>query len=491
MSGAAANQLLTTDEMSRADRAAIAGGVPGERLMEAAGWAVAREIRRRWTRRPVTVLCGPGNNGGDGFVVARLLRRSGWPVRVALLGSADRLKGDAALNHARWRGPVEAARLEALDGAGLVVDALFGAGLARPLDGDALALVGEINRRRLACVAVDVPSGVEGNTGAVMGEAPRCALTVTFFRKKPAHCLDPGRVLCGDVVVADIGIPAQVLEQITGAVWENAAALWLERLPRPSATGHKYDRGHALIVAGPASGAARLAARAARRIGAGLVTVAAPASVLPVVAGDMPGNLTADLDAYDGLLADRRRNAVLIGPGAGTGEETRRRALAALAAGKACVLDADALTSFSENPQSLFAALGPDCVLTPHDGEFARLFGSTGDRLSRARVAAQDSGAVVLLKGPDTVIAAPDGRAAINTNAPAHLATAGTGDVLAGMIVGLLAQGMGAFPAACAAAWMHGAAADAVGRGLIAEDLPEVLPSVLKALDSGATAHPD
>ena len=490
MRESAPRPLLTTDQMYRADTAAMAAGVSGERLMEAAGWAVACEIRRRWTRRPVTILCGPGNNGGDGFVVARLLARTGWPVRIGLLGDRNKLRGDAALNATRWRGRVEAAEPAVLDGCALVVDAMFGAGLARPLGGMARTLIEEIDRRRLVCVAVDLPSGVSGDTGEVMGAAPGAVLTVTFAAKKPGHCLMPGRSLAGEVVVADIGIPARIIPETGAIAFENTPELWEGVLPWPALAGHKFDRGHAVVVAGAMAGAARLAARAARRVGAGLVTVAAPAEILPVVAGDMPGNLIARLHAFDSLLADPRRNAVLLGPGNGVGEQTRGRVLAALAADKLCVIDADALTAFAGDAPTLFRALGPNSILTPHDGEFARLFDFAGDRLSRARAAAAACGGVVLLKGADTVVAAPDGRAAINANAPPDLATAGSGDVLAGMAVGLLAQGMAAFEAACAAVWLHGAAASRIGRGLIAEDLPEALPAVLRGLDFRATGQP-
>lgn len=473
--------------MYRADAAAVAAGVSGERLMEAAGWAVARAIRGRWSPRRVAVLCGPGNNGGDGFVVARLLERAGWPVRLALLGACERLNGDAARMAGRWPGEVLAARPEVLDGCGLVVDALFGAGLARPLDGAALDLVRATARHDAPCVAIDVPSGVHGDSGAVMGAAAPAALTVTFFRRKPGHLLLPGREQCGEVVVADIGIPERVLDAIAPTLHENHPDLWRNRFPRPGPESHKYSRGHLVVVGGGRlSGAARLAARAARRVGAGLVTVAVPAETLPVVASDAPGNLVAALEEFDSLIADHRRNAFVIGPGSGVGEFTRQRVLAALGAGKACVLDADAVTSFAAGRDVLFRALsGRPVLLTPHDGEYRRLFAHRGSRLEQAMAAARECGAVVVLKGNDTVIAAPDGRAAVNANAPADLATAGTGDVLAGLAGGLLALGMDAFDAGCAAVWLQGAAAARLGRGLIAEDLPEALPAVLSELDQG------
>lgn len=470
--------LLTIAQMYRADALAMAGGRDGVALMEAAGWCVARAIRRRWRPRRVTVLCGPGNNGGDGFVVARLLRRAGWPVRLGLLGEAARLKGDAAVHAARWEGEMEAATPALLGRCDLVVDALFGAGLARPLDGMALALVEEIGRRGIPCVAVDVPSGVHGDSGAVLGAAPQAALTVTFFRKKPGHLLLPGRALCGEVVVGDIGIPAAALAEIGPAAWENAPP----RLRRPAATDHKYARGHVVIVGGAEmTGAARLAARGARRAGAGLVTLAVPVQAVPVAAADRPGNLVAALDVYPDLLADPRKGVFVIGPGSGPDVATRARVEAAVAAGKACVLDADALTVLAGAAHGL--GRGRQVLLTPHDGEFARLFPDiAGDRLARARAAAAASGCAVLLKGADTVVAAPDGRAVVNANAPPTLATAGSGDVLAGIAAGLMAQGLDAFAAGAAAAWLHAAAAAAFGAGLVAEDLPEMLPQVLDDL---------
>ncbi|HET8729341.1 MAG TPA: NAD(P)H-hydrate dehydratase, partial [Alphaproteobacteria bacterium] len=333
------------------------------------------------------------------------------------------------------------------------------------------------------CVAVDVPSGVDGDTGEVRGVAAPAAATVTFFRLKPGHLLMPGRSLCGRVVVADIGIPDATLDALAPAQWENAPSLWRSRFPRPAADAHKYRRGHAVALGGGRmTGAARLAAQAARRAGAGLVTVAAPEAAVPIYAAGPAGLLIAPSAEWPELMADERRNAVLVGPGAGVGGETRTRVTEALAAGKALVLDADGITSFADDREELFAALSPRCILTPHDGEFARLFDVSGGKLDRARRAAGLAGAVIVLKGADTVIAAPDGRAAINANAPPDLATAGTGDVLAGIALGLLAQGMAAFEAACAAVWLQGDAAAAFGPGLIAEDVADGLPGALRRL---------
>lgn len=477
--------LLTVEETGRADRLAIESGTCGLALMEAAGKAVAAEVMRRLPEKaPVAVLCGPGNNGGDGFVVARLLRDAGWPVRLGLLRGAVP-GGDAAHMAAQWKGTVEGLSPALLQGAALVVDALFGAGLNRPLEGDAAMVVADINARQIPCIAVDVPSGLDGDTGTILGDAPCCVATVTFFRAKPGQVLYPGRAKVGALVVADIGIPDRVIEMIAPATFLNGTAMW--QLPHPQAEDHKYTRGHALVLGGGAmTGAGRLAVRAARRVGAGLVTIAAPAEVLPIYAIDAPGALHVGLDraeAFDALLEDPRRNAVLLGPGGGHDMALRGRVLKALSSDRAVTLDADALTVFADEPALLFDALHDRVVLTPHDGEAYRLFGPLdGSRLSRARIMAHRARAVVVLKGSDTVIAAPDGRAAINRNAPPDLATAGSGDVLAGLVVGLQAQGMPAWEAACCAVWLHGEAGRAVGTGLIAEDLPDALPSILHRL---------
>lgn len=498
--------LLTPTQMAAVDRASISAGVSGVALMEAAGQAVALAILRRWPRQHVLVLCGPGNNGGDGFVAARHLQAAGWPTRLSMLLPDQALSGDAA-HHARlWTGGTVPFSPSLLDAPGLVVDALFGAGLTRPLAGAALAMVQALAQHRAVVCAVDVPSGLDGATGSVHGAAAPAALTVTFFRKKPGHLLFPGRALCGELVVADIGTPLAALDApdaagaASGRTWENHPVLWLARFPWPRMDGHKYQRGHALVLGGATiTGASRLTARAAMRVGAGLVSLAVPEAVWPVYAAAMTGVMvhalpaTQPQDGFADLLADPRRNAVAIGPGAGIGEPTRAAVLAALRARRAVVLDADALTSFEAAPAQLFDAIeaaGEEgdtrCVLTPHDGEFARLFRQLSDpaddKLARARRAAALSGAVIVLKGSDTVIAEPGGRAVINSNAPPDLATGGSGDVLTGLITGLLAQGLNAFDAACAATWLHGAAATAFGPGLVAEDLPESLPAVLRAL---------
>ncbi|MEP6548250.1 MAG: NAD(P)H-hydrate dehydratase [Gammaproteobacteria bacterium] len=478
--------LLSVAQMTAADRAAITLGVPGLRLMQNAGDAVVREIVRRWPARPVTVLCGPGNNGGDGFVVAIALTHAGWPVRVALLGAKEKLRGDALLYARHWSGSIEPLSPAAVDGAGLVVDALFGSGLSRSLDAQVTETLAAVARRELPMVAVDVPSGVMGDSGENLG-ASEAACTVTFACKKPGHVLLPGRGLCGEIIVADIGFPPGVFESIAIDTWENHPDLWRRAMPRATSSGNKYTRGHALVCGGyPMTGAARMAARAAARMGAGLTSIAVPQIAFPVYAAALTSIMVQPLSQegdFTRLLADPRYTAFLIGPGAGVDEGTRQRALELLATARPVLLDADAITVFASGADALKQAIRGPCVMTPHDGEFARIFTLTGDKLARARGAARQSGAIVVLKGADTVIAAPDGRAVVNTNAPGSLATAGSGDVLGGMILGLLAQGMDAFWAAAAGVWMHGAAAVAFGPGLLAEDLPELLPRVLRQLD--------
>lgn len=493
-------EILTNEQMAEADRLAVAMGVPSLTLMENAGRAVADEAMKMVDRGArIVVLCGPGNNGGDGFVAARYLKERGYDVAVFLHGSIDKLKGDAAEMAKRWLAmglvaDVRNARGEVAT-CSLVIDALFGAGLARELDADLSELVNSASEASAARLAVDVPSGLNGSTGQPMGRSSLQAdRTVTFFRLKPAHVLYPGRALCGEVVLADIAIPEAVLHQgvVACAVSNAPIPHWLHQFPIPVGDNHKYSRGHAVAVSGPAdsTGAIRLAARAALRIGAGLVTVASPKAAFPVNAAHLTTIMIKPFEVPRGLdqiLADERRNAVVLGPGCGVGEETRQMVQIALQSGAACVLDADALTAFSDAMVDLTKATksAPErpVVLTPHEGEFKRLFpGLQGSKLERARSAAERSGAIVVLKGPDTVIASPDGKAAINTNAPPWLATAGSGDVLAGLITGLLAQRMPAFEAACAAVWIHGECANRFGPGLIAEDLPEMVPEVLRGL---------
>jgi ADP-dependent NAD(P)H-hydrate dehydratase / NAD(P)H-hydrate epimerase len=497
-------ELLTPAEMSEADRFAVAAGTPGIALMERAGLAVADEAARLTkSRGRIVVLCGPGGNGGDGFVAARLLAERGYPVELGLLGEREALKGDPALAAARYEGRVlDAAALDPA-GAACVIDALFGAGLARDIDRPARTIIERVNAFARAggrVLAVDVPSGVDGGTGKARGVAVEASASVTFFRLKPGHLLLPGRALGGAIRLADIGIPEAALKRIAPRAFVNAPAVWRAALPRVTAESHKYARGAVLVLSGEAhrTGAARLAARAALRSGAGIVTLASPPDAVAVNAAHLTAVMVApfaNTREFEALLDDERRRAITLGPGAGVGPALRKLVAAALtkpAERRTVVLDADALVSFARDAarlKALIARGGHGAVLTPHEGEFARLFeGAPGvrledDKLTRARIAARFMGAVVLIKGADTVVAAPDGRATIGWDLPPWLATAGSGDVLSGLVSGLAAQGMAPFEAASAAVWLHGACGRALGEGLIAEDLPEALPGVLKGLE--------
>jgi NAD(P)H-hydrate epimerase len=484
------NALLTVAQCYEADAFAVAHGVTSLTLMENAGSAVADEVVKRFVRGRAAVLSGPGNNGGDGFVAARHLAAFGWNVSVALLGARDALKGDAAEMAKRWDGAVVSLTPDVLKDAAVVVDALFGAGLARPLEGKAAEIVRLLNKSGLPVVAVDVPSGLKGDLGCGLDDVVvRADATVTFFRKKPAHVLMPGRTLCGEVIVADIGIPQAALDAIQPNLFENGPALW--NYPWPDPLGHKYARGHCVVVSGPAhaTGAARLAARGALRIGAGLVSVASPLDAVEINAAALTAIMVKPFSGAGGLadlLKDKRFNAVVIGPGCGVGQATRDLVAAVLASEAAAVLDADALTSFADDPSALFKQLRQPAVLTPHEGEFERIFpgllAESQNRIEAACSASARAQCTVLLKGPDTVIATPDGRAAVNTHAPPALATAGAGDVLSGFIGGLMAQRIDSYEAPSMAAWLHGEAASRFGPGLIAEDLPEQMPAVLASL---------
>lgn len=503
-------ELLTTHEMGRADRLTIEAGTPGVVLMEAAGTAVAdcaRAALQRLGGRRALVLCGPGNNGGDGYVAARILASEGFEVVVGALVDPAALRDDAALAAQLWTGETltgealtgETRPIAQLDyaGASVVIDALFGAGLSRDLYGEARAAVQLLNNWRKDggyVIAVDAPSGLDCDTGQIRGACVKADETVTFFRLKPGHLLLPGRTLCGRIACGQIGISGDVLATIAPRTFANTPELWRTHLPAPRTEGHKYDRGHALVLSGAMhrTGAARLTARGALRGGVGLVTLASPREALAVNASHLTAIMLTPCDNAHELgeiLSDRRINALVLGPGGGIGEPMRALVLAALAApgpDRSIVLDADALTSFEGRLRDLAEAVKAsqaNVILTPHDGEFSRLFReSAPSRLERARAGARLSGAIVLLKGADTVVAHPDGRAAIHGDAPRWLATAGSGDVLAGLIAGCVAQGAPAFEAACAAVWLHGATARAFGPGLIAEDLPEAMPGVWRSL---------
>ncbi|MFB2532914.1 NAD(P)H-hydrate dehydratase [Paracoccus sp. p4-l81] len=515
------NEILTCAQMRAVEQAAIAkGAVTGLELMERAGAGVVGAIETKWPqlftpperadlRSRAVVLCGPGNNGGDGYVVARLLANRGWDVQVYALGDPARLPADARTNHDRWRaiGPVTPLIPDrAFFQCDVLVDALFGTGGRGMLTGlDGLLMAIEEAAGNIFCgpnspgidhiVAVDVPSWLDADTGQARNDyCPVVSdLTVTFHTAKPGHYLAEGPELCGDLAVVELGLFNAPLAQHPDPSLRRPIYLATANRHRLSKTeGHKYDHGHALILSGGPGrgGAARMAARAALRIGAGLVTLACPGAALTENAARLDAVMLREVDTADtlaALLDDRRITALALGPGLGL-DRARDLLPIALAARRATVLDADALTAFADAPDRLFAALHPDCVLTPHAGEFARLFPDLNlcDSLAATRAAAARAGCTVLLKGPATIIAAPDGatqiNAAVYADAAPWLATAGSGDVLAGIITGLLARGCPVSEAAAQGAWMHAAAARAFGPGLIAEDLPDQIPAVLRAL---------
>lgn len=479
------NWLLTPSAMGEVDAAAAASGIDSYGLMEKAGQAVAAAVLRFFPgAERFVVLCGPGNNGGDGYVAARALHETGAPVALFHLGDPATLKGDAAT--ARSRCPIEGAPLETCHPVpgDVIVDAIFGAGLARSVPPVVADIVRRVDEAGLPVVAVDLPSGIDGRTGAVMGAAFRAHHTVTFMTRKPGHLLLPGRMHCGTVETFDIGIPFRLVEAKGERLFVNGPEEWDAAMPQTDAADHKFRRGHLTVFSGgaAATGAARLAAAAGLRAGAGVVTVASPKEAVAANAAHLTAVMLKAVETESDLadyLRDARRSVFVLGPGFGVGAKARAFVAALAAAGRHLVLDADGISAFAEDPQALFSAFADGVlrlVLTPHEGEFARLFPDLAadpalSKVDRARQAAARANAAVIYKGADSVIAAPDGRALINGNAPPSLATAGSGDVLAGIVGGLLAQGMPAFEAAAAGVWLHGDAAQRAGAGLTAETL--------------------
>ncbi len=489
-------EILTVSQMAQADALAIsdlkARGRSGADLMEEAGLTVVREILKRIEGRNALILCGPGNNGGDGFVIARHLKEAGWDVEVGLLGDIPKLRGDAHHMATLWDGeivPIESCNVSKAD---LIVDAIFGTGLAREISGKLKTVIESTNGSSAKVVAVDIPSGIKGDTGEILGAAVKADLTVTFCRKKPSHLLFPGKEYCGDTIVTDIGISDRVVDEVGADIFVNSPGYWNGSLPATTGDIHKYTKGHAVVVSGDQThtGACRLAAMAALRVGAGLVSVSSPGDALETHAAHLTSIMIRHREQLSEDLKNDKLNCWCIGPAAGVSEETKQDVLAILESGTAAVLDADALTVFEEAPLELFEAIKANvkrpCVLTPHAGEFGRIFPYLKklDKITATRNAATLSGAVIIYKGADTVIAAPDGRTVICDNAPATLATAGSGDVLAGIVSGLLAQNMEIFEASCAAQWIHSECANIFGLGLISEDLPGLVPEVLKRLKS-------
>ncbi|WP_417727335.1 NAD(P)H-hydrate dehydratase [Roseovarius sp.] len=534
-------ELLTAAQMRSLEQSAIeSGAVTGLDLMERAGRALVEAVFEEWpdlAKAPhrAVVLCGPGNNGGDGFVVARLLREWGWEVEVFFYGYAERLPPDAKVNYQRWK---EMGEVQTLDptlepstrGADLIVDALFGTGLTRPLQGLGAVLLDLHNSRGAGrsaeqrsdrmpvIVSVDLPSGLCSDSGRVLvaedfvgdpeqheAASALSDLTVSFHDQKLGHVMQDGPFVCGKVVVKDIGLAYGTRPEVVTVVTSRSACAVSKH------AGHKYSHGHALVLSGGAgkTGAARLAARGALRIGAGVVTLGVPPAAQMEVAGHITALMLKRIEdgaALAEMLEDKRINALCLGPGMGMDDRGKALIAAALDRrgfrppydGRSVVLDADALTLLAQD-DALFGMLHERCVLTPHAGEFARLFPDIAEKLNvvptqgpayskvdAVREAAKRAGCVVLFKGPDTVIADASGRCSINSaqyeRAAPWLATAGSGDVLAGFITGLLARGFQPMQAAETAAWLHVECARRFGPGLIAEDLPEILPDVLRAL---------
>lgn len=483
MTKAPFHHLITPATMGAVDHDAAASGIDSFGLMQKAGQAVSAAALRLYPQATrMVVLCGPGNNGGDGYIAAEALRACGVTVCVYHLGDPGWLKGDAAKAFAVYCGPSQSLQGYQPERGDVVIDALFGAGLGRDLDPAVIDLVERVTLADVPVIAVDLPSGLDGLTGQPRPVAFQAVHTVTFMARKPGHMLMPGRALCGTLEVYDIGIPRRILDSHRGVIALNTPGIWGESLPRVSGASHKFTRGHLTVFSGPvsATGAARLAAMAGLRAGAGLVTIASPESALEVNACQTTAVMVKQVDAaadVEDYLKDRRMGAFVLGPGFGIGEKARAFALALQS--RMLVLDADGISSFKDRPEALFEHFAGDqvhLILTPHEGEFARLFPDiaadvTLGKVQKAQAAAKRANAALVYKGADTVIASPDGRALINNNAPPWLATAGSGDVLAGIIGGLLAQGMPAFEAAAAGVYLHGEAGLRAGEGLTAEDL--------------------
>ncbi|QNT78873.1 NAD(P)H-hydrate dehydratase [Entomobacter blattae] len=473
------NVLPTPAEMAIIDSLA-SRTVSIEYLMGRAGWAIANALHKRYRPCHTLVLCGPGNNGGDGYVAARYLAEKGWPISVAHYHDRAPVHGEAALAASRWKGRMASYTVEEVAAADLVVDALFGAGLTRALSEEDANLLKAAKK----CISVDIPSGLDGKTGKILGYAPMSDLTITFFRPKPGHFLLPGRAHIGALEVYDIGIPATVFNEITINLWENDPCLWT--LPTLKIDSYKYSRGLVTVCGGQTMpGAARLSARGARGAGAGLVRIAARDHV-KLFNHEDPG-IIVDGMPIKGQVADERQKTWVCGPGL-TVREVKKILPLLIGHGKNIVADAGALTAFAgKSTSEIVQNLRGVSVITPHIGEFTRVFGplvhAVADKVEAARIVAQKIDSVVLLKGADTVIAAPDGRAALNHNAPSAVGTAGSGDILSGVVAALIAAGMPVWDAACAAVWIHGECGKLAGFLPRAEDLAACLPqSYHKAL---------
>lgn len=482
--------LLTSNEMRSCEKFSFFNNQAPYLLMKKAGAAVVDQIEKHKKKKgSALVLIGPGNNGGDGWIAAQGLQLRGWNVICAPIIDPSRLKGNALRAYKSFTGPI-CAFPKNLNKFDVIVDALFGAGLSKPIAGTAYNWIKKVNKSKPYKIAVDIPTGICSDTGQMLGVAFKADLTVTFFRKKRGHVLGKGLEYSGEVVVAPIGMPNKIINKIDVRVFDNCPALWKSKIPRPISSSYKHKRGHTLVFGGRAdmSGAGRLAGYAALRIGSGLVTMLVPEMDLAVYAQKQMALMAKGYNNYQTVLnfiGSKNFTAFIVGPGNGVGLSTRQHAFAVLRTKQPAVLDADALTSFKDAPIALFKTLHENAVLTPHLGEFLALFPDLdpiNDKIAAAMKAAKRTNSIVLLKGPDTVISSPNGVSFVNSHSSPYLATAGSGDVLAGIIAGLMAQGMRPFDAACSGAWLHGEAALRCGPGLIAEDLLNGIPKVLKKL---------
>ena len=465
-------EILTAEQMYQADKETVAKIMPEIQLMENAGFAAACQIARNYRKCPVLILCGTGNNGGDGFVAARILAQWGWPVEVAMTGTEEKMSPSARFNAKRFHGTKHQLSFKRLaklaKNGGLVVDSIFGIGLSRPVQSDIADFFNALNESRLPCVAMDIPSGVHADTGEIMGAAPMCEMTVTFCRPKIGHYLYPGKEYAGRLAVCPIGIPDDIVRKTGASFYENTPELF--SIPEATPYSHKYSRGAVLIRCGRMIGAARLAAMASRRVGAGLTSISCSSAAYSVLAADTAGTVlqTADTtEEFADQINSGKISAAVIGMGADEDEQTKSLLHLIAASGKPFVADAGALPFIKSLKNRSLA------VITPHAGEFTRLFPDLKgkDKLQQALTAAKALECTVVLKGADTVIAAPNGKAAVNATTCFDLATAGSGDVLDGIIGAMLAKGLPPFEAACAGVRLHSDAAEKAGKNLIAEDI--------------------
>jgi hydroxyethylthiazole kinase-like uncharacterized protein yjeF len=479
-------EILSSTQMSKADSETIKSGIQGLFLMENAGKSVSDFIKSKYNKQKTLVLCGPGNNGGDGFVVARHLKESGWDVKISSLIDKNSYKNDALVMAKRWNDFIIPFEEISVGDYSLIIDAIFGIGLSKEISGTIASVINEVNNKNIDTISIDIPSGIDSNNGAILGTAFKSKYTITFARKKIGHTIYPGKDNCGEVIISDIGIKDNFIKS---NIFENTPELWINDFPFPKPQQHKYDRGHSIIVGGnvESAGAATLSAISALKTGSGLVTVACPPSALLVYASKLTAVMNKPIDSvnsFSSFIDDKRVTSVLIGPGNGVTKTTKEYVLEALKLKKNCVFDADALNVFQDKPEELFKSIYSDVILTPHEGEFHRLFALEGNKIDRAIQAAKISNCIIVLKGSDTIIAAPNGKVAVNTNAPASLATAGSGDCLAGIITALLANKVDAFKAACIGVWLHSESANLAGPGMTAEDILENIHIALQGLYS-------